>query len=750
MPPVVNTPLRYSGRFRHWRSGRVSSPHLSFILQLRRAASLLLLASVLTLGFMRVPSASQTQSPEPRSGPIDFAVAVDASGSVPADALQEEKEATSLLVQGEISARSRGMLLAFAGADNSGRAAVDEICPLTQLDSAGRQRLGACVEGLNRESAEIGSGTDFPAVIRQAVNSLGAAPPGQTPRILFLLTDGNLDVRDDPAYGPDPSSRQANAKKSLRAALQRARAAEVQVWPLGFGEEIDKRALQDMASSGYQEACAGLPEAKPQARTVSSPTDVDTALLQTFAGARCAHLTEGTSGRPPDDLHVTLPPIATDATIVVIKRDPAVRATYSDPNGRKIPLDEDNPTFQVSGLQSTVQGLRVQAPVPGEWTVHMDAPSGHRGHMATVGAIWQGVVYSSIETSKSDVQRGEKISVLVQMQNRQGVPVTDLPQSYNGRVSARLTGQGIQPLEVELHDAGKQPDSRSGDGIFGSYLTIPKTANKELTLTSTIAAPGITGDTRPSNLKVVNKPPPMTVDGTISHDDVHSGQTVSGTLRITNTDSKPHQLHLILQGTNKAVSARISPVDVSVPAGSSHDVHHFTISVKDRGALPEMIGGRVAVVDRTDADRHVKSLLIGAKLVSPPGPPLWPWVTLGVVLLLSAVLWELYQRWRYPKGLRLVVSTTDGSILGGTHRVQTGGKGPYRFVFHGNDVMRSPKKSVGGSWQIQRRFGGRLLLKDPHGRRTAKTTGGSHPISDGRRLLLNPRRFDKESHGDDL
>jgi hypothetical protein len=380
----------------------------------------------------------------------------------------------------------------------------------------------------------------------------------------------------------------------------------------------------------------------------------------------------------------------------------------------------------------------------------MDAPSGHRDQTATVGAIWQGVVHSFIETSKTDVQKGERISVLVQMQNRQRVPVTDLPQSYNGRVNARLTGQGIQPFEVELRDTGENPDIRSGDGIFGGYLTIPERSEGALTLTSTVVAPGITGDTRPVQLEVVDEPPPMTVDGTINHEDIHSGEAVSGTLRTTNTDSKPHRLHLILQGTNKAVSARINPVDVSVPAGSSNDVHNFRINVKDRGSLPERIGGRVAVIDRTDADRPVESLLIGAEMVEPPGRPWWPWAALGVVLLLSAALWELYQRWRYPKGLRLVVSAADGSSLGATHTVQTGGKGAYRFEFRHDNVRSSPAKSKGDSWEIQRRFGGRFLLKDPDGRKAAKTTGGWHPISGNRRLLLNPKKSDKKSHGDDL
>ena len=48
---------------------------------------------------------------------------------------------------------------------------------------------------------------------------------------------------------------------------------------------------------------------------------------ETFADARCARVEKGTKGRPPADLHVTIPPIATDGSITVTKRDPAVRGS---------------------------------------------------------------------------------------------------------------------------------------------------------------------------------------------------------------------------------------------------------------------------------------------------------------------------------------------------------------------------------------------------------------------------------------
>ncbi|MEU3613382.1 vWA domain-containing protein [Streptomyces sp. NPDC006872] len=650
------------------------------------------------------PSASPMENSGNGTDPIDFAVVVDASPSVPADALQEEKEATALLAQGEISTGSRGMVLVFGGADDSGNAAVDEVCPLTRLDAAGRQRLGDCVKSLNRE--KIGAGTDFPSAIRQASNRLAADSSPGTPKTIFLLTDGKLDVRDDPAYGPDPPRRQANGEKALAGALQQARSAGVQVWPLGFGKGVEKAALNAMASGGYQNACAGLPEATPHARTVNSSADVDTALLQTFAGARCAHLTEGTSRRPSSDLHVTLPSIATSAAIIVIKHDPMVTVNYSDPQGTKVSRN------QVSGLQNTVEGLQVRQSAPGDWTAHIDAPPGHRDQTATIGAIWQGVVNSYVDVQR-EAENGEKIPVSVQLQNQQGVPVTDLPQAYGGRVGVRLTGQSIQPTNAQLEDTGREPDSESGDGQFSGYLEIPSSARGKLAVTITVTAPGITGDSRPVDIEVgpIEKPL-VAATGVLDQQTVQPGGTVFGTVQTTNIDSKPHELRLMLRDSNKAVPARISPVIVSVPAGSSQELHKFGISVSDRAPEDQMVGGRVIVIDSTDGNKQLATVFVGTEVTGTPSPPWALIATLcmaGILLLLFS--WDRYRRWLNPAGLQLTLYAKDkGEVLSKSQPVQTGQKGPYPFTVAGNEVK--PGRSSKESYQIHRWIPkGRLKIK---------------------------------------
>ncbi|WP_367323594.1 VWA domain-containing protein [Streptomyces sp. HUAS ZL42] len=675
-------------------------------------------AVTLGISSLGAPSAVARGDSEGGAGPIDFAVVVDASPSVEADALQGEKEAAALLAQGEISRDSRGMVLIFGGADDSGYTSVDEACPLTKLDAAGRQSLGDCVKRLNRESAKIGAGTDFPSAIRQAANRLSADSSPGTPKIMFLLTDGKLDVRDDPAYGPDPPTREANGEKALTGALRQARSAGVQVWPLGFGKDVEKEALQTMASGAYQNACAGLPEATPHARTVTSPSDVDTALLQTFASARCAHLTEGTSRRPSSDLHVELPPIATNAAIVVIKHDPEVNVSYIDPGGTKIPRDGENSAFQVSGLQNTVAGLQIlQPPAPGEWTAHVDAPPGHRDQTATIGAIWQGVVRSYIDVQRG-VEQGEKIPVEVQLQNQQGVPVIDLLQAYGGRVGVRLAGQSIQPNGFQLEDKGREPDSKSGDGRFSGYVDIPRNAKGKLTLTSTVVAPGITGDSRPVTLDVDPPPTGVTAAGVVDQQTVQPGGTVSGIVETANKDSKPHELRLILQDTNKAVPASISPVIVSVPAGSAQQSHKFAISVSDRAAKDQMLGGHVTVLDSTDGNKQLATVFVGTTVKPPPSTP---WNLIGALcaagVLLILFLWDRYRRWLNPAGLQLALYDKDkGEVLSTSQPVQHGQKGPYSFSVDENEIK--PGRGEKGAYQIHRWLPkGRLKVKTASGKK---------------------------------
>jgi len=223
--------------------------------------------------------------------PVDFVILVDESGSLsPAD-VAAERSAASLLVLGEVSDRSRAAVVGFGSASQVGQRPVDTVCPLTRANAAGREQLSSCASGLRRRGDDEGNGTDFPAALAQGL-SLLANGDDDTPKIIFLLTDGHLDVSDSPAYGSDSASRNTNAQKALAKKVAQARSDKVQIWPLGYGSGIDKAQLQALAAGGYQSRCADRPSARPTAKVAAGSADVADVLLTPSRG-------HGARSRPP-------------------------------------------------------------------------------------------------------------------------------------------------------------------------------------------------------------------------------------------------------------------------------------------------------------------------------------------------------------------------------------------------------------------------------------------------------------------
>ncbi|WP_406063140.1 VWA domain-containing protein [Streptomyces sp. NBC_01077] len=567
--------------------------------------------------------------------PLDFAVVVDQSASLADKDLARETEAAGLLVQGEISERSRATVIGFGSSEKRGQSPVRDVCPLIGADAAGRERLSDCVQELGRrDTARMGPGTDFPAAIRQAVTRLVGAGAGAgagsgsgagsgakkpvTPKVVFLLTDGKLDVADSPEYGTDRESRQSNGEKRLTEELTRARAAGVQIWPLGFGSEIDRAALTAMAEGGYRGACSEIPGSAPRMRVVGTSAEIDKALQETFAAARCARIAHGTVGKPPADLTVTIPPIATDGSLTVAKHDPKVQVTYFDPAGRKVPVrgDFDGSTFEVSGQNGPVEALRVKNPLPGAWRVHIEAPEGHRDREVAVRAIWQGRLRSAVVLDPASPRAGEQMKVEVQMQTRRGVVITDPRQLAGLSVAADLSGEGFEPVSLRLADDGKAPDAKAGDVRFTGTLTVPAGATGALELVTRMEAPGITSDRRPLHAFVAKGAPLVTAAVTVDGDTVYPGATVHGTLDVTNNDSAPHTLRLALADQTPGAELAVTPATVAAPPNSSTRIP-FTVTV-GKGTPFGELGGQVTVVDTGDGDRPLRGAFLNVRVVEPP------------------------------------------------------------------------------------------------------------------------------------
>ncbi|MER5706254.1 vWA domain-containing protein [Streptomyces sp. NPDC002122] len=587
----------------------------------------------------RAPAAAAPSAAQPAAGtaadpadpaegpdPIDFAVVVDQSASLADKDLARETEAAGLLSQGEISERSRATVIGFSSSEKAGQSPVREVCELTVADAAGRERLSACVQLLNkRDAARMGPGTDFPAAIRQAVTRLGqkraggaAAKAPATPKVVFLLTDGKLDVSDSPEYGTDAANRQSNGERRLTEELARARAAGVQIWPLGFGTEIDRAALTAMAERGYRGACSDVPGSVPHMRVVGSSAELDKALQETFAAARCARISHGTAGKPPADLTVVIPPIATDGSLTVSKHDPKVRVTYYDPAGRKVPTrgEFDGSTFEVGGQDGPVEALRVKNPLPGRWRVHIEAPEGHRDREVAVRAIWQGMLRSDVTLDPASPRAGEEVTVSVRMQTRRGVTVTDPRQLADLAVAAELRGDGFAPVTFRLADDGRAPDRKAGDVRFTGTLTVPAGATGDLELTTRMSAPGVTSDRRPLHARVTQGTPLVTAGVVLDRATVHPGSTVRGTLDVTNNDAGPRALRLAVENQTPGAELSVSPATVTAPPGGSTRIP-FTVTVGGGTPLGEL-GGRIAAMDPGDGERVLDDAFLEVLVVAPP------------------------------------------------------------------------------------------------------------------------------------
>ncbi|MEU3429130.1 vWA domain-containing protein [Streptomyces gardneri] len=700
------------------------------------------LATAGTSGAPRGPRAVA----EPAEGPdpIDFAVVVDQSKSLADKDLARETEAAGLLSQGEISERSRATVIGFGSSEKAGQSPVREVCALTVADAAGRERLSDCVQLLNkRDAARMGPGTDFPAAIRQAVTRLtqksatgGAAAHAPAKyKVVFLLTDGKLDVSDSPEYGTDPVSRRSNGERRLTEELARARAAGVQIWPLGFGTEIDRAALTAMAEGGYRGTCSAVPGSAPHMRVVASSADLDKALQETFAAARCARISHGTAGKPPADLSVVIPPIATDGSLTVSKHDPKVRVTYFDPAGRKVPTrgEFDGSTFEVGGQDGPVEALRVKNPLPGRWRVHIEAPEGHRDREVVVRAIWQGRLSSDVTLDPASPRPGEQVTVAVRMQTRRGVTITDPRQLAGLAVTAELRGAGFAPVTFRLADDGKAPDRRAGDVRFTGTLTVPAGATGDLRLTTRMSAPGVTSDRRPLHARIAQGTPLLTAGLAFDRATVHPGGTVRGTLDVTNNDAGPRALRLAVENRTPGAELTVSPATVTAPPGGSTRIP-FTVTLGGGTPLGEL-GGRIAVVDTGDGDRVLDDDFLDVLVVAPPTWwDRWWKVVVGGAAVLAVVAALLIahavvrHRRRDLTGVTLELRG-DGRVLDSL-TVRRGQSVRGSFPFTVDDaggappaLRRAREGSSSGAHVLRRTGTGQLLLRPRGGARVALRQG---------------------------
>ncbi|MFD8999597.1 VWA domain-containing protein [Streptomyces sp. NPDC059582] len=661
--------------------------------------------------------------------PVDYAVAVDESASLGAGELAREKDAVTAIAGSDPSARSRMVVFGFADARTPTQSPIDEVCPMRELDTVGREQIGECAGGLRERTEQQGSGTDFISAVRQGVTRLKEAPDSGRPRVLFLLTDGYLDVKDSYRYrGLDDRTRDEQAGEDLAAALREAADAKVQIWPLGFGGDVDRESLDAMAAGGYRDGCRDLPQTTPKAQVVSAE-GVGEALESAFAAARCLYREPGSQGRPPADLAVRVSPLATEGTIVVSKGDPQVTATYYDPDGHRVATSGDGgadgeSSFELTGRGRSVESLRITRPLAGQWRVHLDAPAGHRDRIATISVLWHGAVRSDIRLEKPSPNAGQRTRVEVEVLTRAGVKLGE--RDLRGiSVAGQLTGEGFaQKVPITLTDDGEGEDRRSSDGVFSGAVTVPRGATGALLFSSTVESVGLLPDGRsyPTTTAPLNAKFGAVLD--IPAATVHPGGRVSGTLKVSNRDAAPHTVKLAVADA-QASGLSIDPAGVTVEPGATRTVD-VTVKVAGEAELGAPVdddgtalGGKVTV---TEGARVLDDAPLSITVTAVPGVveriwDTWWKVIIPTAFLLVAVVAALLSRRRVkrlriaPGGLVLELRAADTTLVG-SRKAKTGRGNWYEFdiVDTTTDTPRIERRNR-GTYAVRRDLNGGVVLR---------------------------------------
>ncbi|WNM31553.1 vWA domain-containing protein [Streptomyces sp. Li-HN-5-11] len=681
--------------------------------------------------------------------PIDFVVLVDESGSLSTADVAAERAAASVLALGEVSDRSRVAVVGFGSVTRQGQAPVDTVCPMTRLDAAGREQLSSCVSKLHARTDAEGNGTDFPAALTQGLSLLSGTGEN-TPKIMFLLTDGRLDVSDSPAYGADPASRNANGTKALAQKVAQARSDKVQIWPLGFGSGIDRQQLDALAAGGYQSRCAELPSARPTAHVTAGSSDVSNVLLTAFAGARCARTTPGQTVEPVDsgaDLHVTIPPVATDGSIEVVKQNPgAVAVTYYDPRGRKVPLQGSayGSAFELVGQSGPVEALRIRNPYPGTWRVHVQVLDGASAQRITATAIWQGVLRSYILVDPPVPTAGQQVTAHVTLQTRQGVVLTEPEQLAGIKVSVRLTGKGFPPLTVALADDGRAPDARAHDGEFSAHITVPNTATGTLSFTGVMVGEGIAGDQRPYSTELATSAPLLT--GAILFEDrqVHPGGIARGSVELRNQDSSAHHLRLAWTGGSAQSSLTVGPQQMTVAAGQT--VHVPMRLVFGKSAALGAVPGSLTLRDEA-SEQVVQQAFVTVRVVPVPdfmdryGKAVGAAAALVLALLvLLGLRWQDRRRARDTSDIQLILYRDDTELSRLRAPAHAGREFGFAVRAGAGGVQRLLLDDSGSRHRVRRTADGGLSVRLPGGERVTVPRGRRAPIADGLSLGFADQR----------
>jgi hypothetical protein len=686
--------------------------------------------------------AATTPDPPPELRPVQEVVLVDESGSLSADDIAREREAALTIAQGEPSPNSTVSVVGFGSADATGQTPVGPICPPTRLDSSqNRQALANCVQQLHRRSPAEGNDTDYIAALSTALSYLDTPDAANQPKLVYLLTDGMLDVSNSPAYGNTPDNRNAAARQQLPGLLADLGHAGVQVWPLGFGH-VDHAQLDSLAAGAAQGGC-GATTPKPSATVITGSADLLRAIGAVSRSARCASVSDPVTSTLPEggtvDLTVDVPAVASEGAILVFKRDARVIVSYRDPQGNTVPVNgaQGISRFALTGQGTGTEALQIANPTPGTWTVHLSAPPGVPTQDVTAVATFQGAVRAVLGVVPPSPQPGATVDVTMQVRGTRGA-ITDPAQLRGLTFLVGLSGDGFPPAApVPLSD-------HDNHGDYQGQLTIPRTANGRLNFTGSVTGIGVSGDQRSFPTLVSHETAGVNAVLTLNglDDDVIVGNSLQGNATVENSTGQPRTLRLevIDQSPGAVISA--DPATLQLPAAGN-----AALNFKLRFDPATTLGAnqaRLRLVDESNGS-VVGELLFSRNVVPEPTlfwRLLWLWALLAVVSVTAVVVALLLvrraQRERIVRGIKVELRRNERVL--GTVQARMSSTEFSFGIRTGDDAAISLGNGNGTRSYSVSRVRGKLVLRRPDGGLVNLVSGQAVNLGQNLTLVVHDRR----------
>jgi hypothetical protein len=695
--------------------------------------------------------------------PLDIVMLVDESGSETDADVARERQAAGTIAQTLLNPRSRVTVIGFGGVNGvaPNQDPTNVACqPTIASGPVNLAYLAQCVNALHRRTQAEGDDTDYAAALGQAMYYLspnttyGRQSPAGAVKAVLMMTDGGLDVHRDPTYLPDWLPK---AHHAVDLQLAAARAASVQIWPLGFGSisPSDQQYLNYLAANGAQTACDSRQASKPHATVVSDPADALTALDDLYAAAGCL----GTSKSGPEvlpggqtrSLQVSIPAIASDGAISVDKGSPGVVVSYYTPSGTQVtgsPLG--NSTFQRSGQSSAVDVLHVTNPQPGNWRIRLVAPPGLASQLVSAVAFWQGAVRAVITANPTSAQTNEPISVTLSVLGVNG-PVTDPATLAEMQVAVSVSGDGLSgPAVVPVSNAGEGIRTATGVGDYNGTFKAPDRQGT-LTFIGTAAGYGLHATEIPTTVQVggvaglLQAAVQFTASAT-----VQPGQTVQGQVFFANKTGQTRTVRLSLTAAPD-VAEITSPTDtMQVPAGTAQNPTPISITFH-RNAPKGAVFLKVIVVDAANSDISYGNGVLNITVVPPPGfvaKYFWELVALAILTLIAIFL---ILRRRHVRRARAdvrglyAILRRDAEQMGPELKAPARWADTFRFVIRdeaeSNARLAHPRPDD-RVYAAARGTNGTVKVVTPEGEKYDIAVGGlGEPLPNGLQLVFRDMRY---------